>query len=153
MRFLRHCFSQQQFSVVEKKDAIVDGLAIDDIDIRLTRLGTACIESGHDPRLCHKIWNKLKSSRSRLNLDNGIQLLSLTVTDEIIGETRRIPFDRFLTQFNQIDMDEKKAMKTIGIDTKELMKNQCGMGTMKPHHIRGFYALLMCTICKEKHPA
>ena len=145
--------SLEQFSVVEKKDAIVDGLAIDDIDIRVTRLGTACIESGHDPRLCHKIWNKLKLSRSRLNLDNGIQLLSLTVTDEIIGETRRIPFDRFLTQFNQIDMDEKKAMKTIGIDTKELMKNQCGMGSMKPHHIRGFYALLMYSICKGKHPA
>ena len=75
------------------------------------------------------------------------------MTDEIIGETRRIPFDRFLTQFNQVDMDEKKAMKTIGIDTKELMKNQCGMGTMKPHHIRGFYALLMYSICKGKHPA
>ena len=142
----------EQFSVVEKKEAVVDGLALGDIDIRVTRLGTACIESGHEPRLCHVIWNKLKSSRERLNLANGMQLLSLTITDEIVGETRRLPFDRFLSQFNQLDEEEKRAMKTIGIDTRELMRHQCGRGVTKSHHIKSFYALLMYAICKGKHP-
>ena len=70
----------ESLAVVEKKEAEVDGVPIiGEIDIRVTRLGVACVESNSIPSECRILRNKLEHARKGLNLENALHLISLRI--------------------------------------------------------------------------
>ena len=63
----------------------------DEIDIRVTRIGVACVDSNNEPADAKAIWEKLDKARKSLNLENSIHLISLAIPEELDALYFRCP--------------------------------------------------------------
>ena len=121
----------EKHAAVEKIDAQSDGIHLpDEIDIRVTRIGVACVDSNNEPADAKAIWEKLDHARKSLNLENSIHLISLAIPEELILQMRAVNFETFFDEFEKLEKDEVSAMKAIGITKADLIRKQSGQGKL-----------------------
>ena len=121
----------EKHAAVEKIEAQSDGIHLpDEIDIRVTRIGVACVDSNNEPADAKAIWEKLDKARKSLNLENSIHLISLAIPEELISQMRTVNFETFFDEFEKLEKDEVSAMKAIGITKADLIRKQSGQGKL-----------------------
>lgn len=144
----------EKHAAVEKIEAQSDGIHLpDEIDIRVTRIGVACVDSNNEPADAKAIWKKLDIARKSLNLENSIHLISLAIPEELIGQMRTVNFETFFDEFEKLEKDEVNAMKAIGITKVDLIRKQSGQGKLLDCHKIGFLTCLLLRYSKGVHPS
>ena len=82
--------SLENLKVAKRVESGCDGIVLDDIDIVITPMGKASVGSGIEPRHCARIWKRLDGAMRDLNLKNQLQLISLTLSEEILETYNRL---------------------------------------------------------------
>lgn len=96
----------------------------------ITPTGKASVGSGIEPKYCARIWNRLDVAMRDLNLKNNLQLISLSLSEEVLSIYNRVDYRVYLNKFQDLDEEEVYAMKLIGhpnkigISEKQLIQHQ-----------------------------
>ena len=114
----------QELQVIVARDAEKDGVVIEDeIDYLVTPIGRASVGSGIELKYCRNIWKRLDTAMMNLNLKNTLQLISLTISDDVLEQYKymRIDWDRYYEEMEEVlSSHEKSAMTLICGNTRIL---------------------------------